>query len=404
MLFSLLLRGSRLAGQIARRVPPRAIASECSCFRHASGGVELHYTLAQSEGKGDAPPLLLHLNHGFGANSLTWDPLVQQLASRLSSARPVSLAAHDRVGFGLSSRPADFRAYADDVASEHALTLASALSSHTQRRLSASNSSSPSKIHLSSGRKAKLSSANTTRLVLVGHSLGGALSVRMFADAMRSRAKYGNLADRVECLVLIAPAIIAKPPRSPRGRGEQPPASFRRAALQAVSSRAACALDALDAIADMIRRYRWPVQIVGSDRGIACFLSKELASSISLISRPLKARKQESSEAAWMSDAEAWDAVRRSGVPVLIVHGLQVRAEIGAANDHNSRRLVESMPSAKLVQLEDCGHCPQVGPHHTYPDAPHSHAPCAYSTNASQEEMTAELTNIIADFIASPVN
>jgi len=57
----------------------------------------------------------------------------------------------------------------------------------------------------------------------------------------------------------------------------------------------------------------------------------------------------------WMSDAEAWAAVRASGVPVLIVHG---------ANDRivplsNSRSLLRSMPGARLLEFEDCGHCPQ---------------------------------------------
>ena len=67
-------------------------------------------------------------------------------------------------------------------------------------------------------------------------------------------------------------------------------------------------------------------------------------------------RRADGAAPQWLSDAEAWAALRESGLPVLILHGAQDRI----VPPGNSRRLLDTMPNAKLIELDDCGHCPQV--------------------------------------------
>jgi hypothetical protein len=106
----------KMQKQMARLVSTRAAACKGSSFRKLDG-VELHYTqhtcggnaspITQDVAPDGVAPLLVHFNHGFGANALTWDPLFAQLDGFLSarSDRVASLAAHDRAGFRLTSRP-----------------------------------------------------------------------------------------------------------------------------------------------------------------------------------------------------------------------------------------------------------------------------------------------------------
>ena len=80
-------------------------------------GVDVHYVECSRAAPAApaAAPLLLHLNHGFGANALTWDTLMEPLAAALSARGdgevPIRLVAHDRLGFGLSGRPTQLYKY-----------------------------------------------------------------------------------------------------------------------------------------------------------------------------------------------------------------------------------------------------------------------------------------------------
>jgi len=69
-------------------------------------GLEVHYlreeqTLDAGATAGAAPPgCVLHMNHGFGASSSSWSPVI----GRLSSGLGALAIAHDTPGFGLTGR------------------------------------------------------------------------------------------------------------------------------------------------------------------------------------------------------------------------------------------------------------------------------------------------------------
>ena len=85
----------KLRRQASQLVPERRAAVEGSrWFEPPSGsaaGVALHYLLARCDPRSapapseQASPLLVHFNHGFGANSWTWDPLHSALQPRLAA-------------------------------------------------------------------------------------------------------------------------------------------------------------------------------------------------------------------------------------------------------------------------------------------------------------------------------
>ncbi len=72
-------------------------------------GLEVHYlreepTSAVDAGAvavaGAAAGCVLHMNHGFGASSSSWSPVIERLSSGLGALA----IAHDTPGFGLTSR------------------------------------------------------------------------------------------------------------------------------------------------------------------------------------------------------------------------------------------------------------------------------------------------------------
>lgn len=123
LVFLVIQRGFRMKKQMRRLVPYKAAACDGSLFRRLPGGVELHYTQHEPHAPKAAAeqkltPITVHFNHGLGSNCFTWDPLFYELGEALSSkAYAPSLIAHDRCGFGLSSRPSG----QDDESKPHAL-------------------------------------------------------------------------------------------------------------------------------------------------------------------------------------------------------------------------------------------------------------------------------------------
>jgi pimeloyl-ACP methyl ester carboxylesterase len=114
----------------------------------------------------------------------------------------------------------------------------------------------------------------------------------------------------------------------------------------------------------MLTRYRWPAQVAGADRGVACFVLSALLGARQLRTADLtsvgapEARDAEARAAAAlaMTDAQLVRALREAEVPVLIVHGTDDRL----VPLSNSRRLAQQLgPLATLVELPGCGHCPQ---------------------------------------------
>ena len=112
IVFAVLQLGRRLHKQSSRLVSEREAAIEGSAFANVAPGVVLHHILSPpsttSAAGGEARgALLVHFAHGFGANALTWSPLFASLRGSLERAAPrtaLTLAAHDRLGFGLSPR------------------------------------------------------------------------------------------------------------------------------------------------------------------------------------------------------------------------------------------------------------------------------------------------------------
>ena len=429
LVFAALRLGRRLQKQAGVLVSERQAAVEGSNFVELAEGARVHYLLSEpphvpplpADGttRPRAPPLLVHLNHGFGANAFTLDPLIESLGSamraRAPSGAPLWLCAHDRLGFGLSSRPREAREYGVACGAALGLGLLDALP------------------------LGDASDRTACRTIFVGHSLGASLSARM---AVLERARvaprrllqlaglaatgagdgeaHAPLRPAAAAIVLIAPALVAgasaRPPSegvveapapspspSPSASPSLSPARRRPRAAALVAgmgaalgtaSQASLLLlvraiilpllwsarfwkrgigaayaDAARLAPPMLTRYRWPAQVAGADRGVACFVLSALLGARLLhtadftsvgapVARDAEARDAEARAAAAlaMTDAQLVRALREAEVPVLIVHGTDDRL----VPLSNSRRLAQQLgPLATLVELPGCGHCPQ---------------------------------------------
>jgi len=333
-------------------------AVEGSLFTEVAPGVSLHHliTVLPPAASGEAtvalPPLLLHLNHGFGASALTFDKFWASL--NFSTSRPVCLSSHDRTGFGLSSRPADPEAYTDDQGAAHANALLDLLPG--------------------------------AETLLGGHSIGAGLAARM-ASAPGAAAAEGG---RVQALVLIAPALL--PPRTrPSAAAPTPPpgASARRDAaaslgrtlratlakptgwlvLAAVRLAVRCVIFSrrfwnialhiayakpANPEPEMMVRYRWPAQVHGADRGVACVALAMMWRSKDELMQRLTGRTSRSGVGRQQTDAEVCERLAALGLPILILHGTADRI----VPISNSRALARKLPAARLVEIQGCGHVP----------------------------------------------
>ena len=390
------------------------VAVEGSRFARVFPGIVLHYLLAPASqpGPSDPPPLLMHFNHGFGANALTFDPLFESLGSALAKRSPrtaVWFAAHDRVGFGLTSRPREMIKYADEPAAAHGLRLLDMV-----EPLVTGPPPSPTQVGAEPqeppppGARAGRSRPPT---VLVGHSLGGALSARM---AVQLASADGDA--HIKALVLIAPALItlgaapAADPAAGAAEAARAPSALRASCGRVlhvagwpvrVLSRPVRRLGMWTCVSgvrlavqcmihsgrfwqrglgmayssggvprdEMVARYRWAARVRDADRGVACFTLAQLGAAVggagrarggAAATRPRDQgnEPQEDFEEGLManrpSDATVVDELRRRGVPVLIIHG----ADDAIVPPSNSRRLADRL-GCRLVELPQCGHCPQ---------------------------------------------
>ena len=357
--------GRRVQIQSRCLCSPAEAAVEGSCFK-AIDGVDVHYVESSSPASpaSATAPLLLHLNHGFGANALTWDTVIEPLTAALAARRregPVRIVAHDRLGFGLSGRPAQLYKYQTDFQAAVALRLLD-------------------------GAVPATSASPPPPTVLVGHSIGSILSATMAVQQAGS--------GRVRGLVLIAPAILARArPRPPAPASALPAAAMVAASLAARLARAAVRgvlllltpllrvlLQLLiaqprfwqrgvaSAYGDpqklepsMLLRYRWPVQVRGSSEGVLRFVTAQLLETGRGARNDPAARKQrrgaraaEPAPAPAPAEPPLREALAALQLPVLIIHGAKDRL----VPLFNSRRLVASMPSASLLELPECGHVP----------------------------------------------
>ena len=423
LVFAALRLGRRLQKQAGVLVSERQAAVEGSNFVELAEGARVHYLLsepphvpplpADSTTRPRAPPLLFHLNHGFGANAFTLDPLIESLGAavraRAPPGAPLWLCAHDRLGFGLSSRPREAREYGVACGAALGIGLLDALP------------------------LGDASDRSACRTILVGHSLGASLSARM---AVLERARvaprrllqlaglaatgagdgeaHAPLRPAAAALVLIAPALIAgaiarasslpaaegvveapSPSLSPARR--RPRSAALLAGVGAALGKASQAVmlllvrtivlpllwsgpfwargvgaayaDAARLAPPMLTRYRWPSQVAGADRGVACFVLSALLGARPLPTADLtsvgapgtRGAEARAAAALAMTDAQLVRALREAEVPVLILHGTDDRL----VPVSNSRRLAQQLgPLATLVELPGCGHCP----HEEYPE------------------------------------
>ena len=365
--------------------PEVGLATPSSHFTKSSCHSHVLHSICHCEGRAhDAPIVCCHFSHGFAANCLTWEPFFPLFAQALSRASTkLVLVAHDRPGFGLTSRPTHLDAYSESTCTDLAVDLVEQTMAAARRHEDADPSEG---------------------LVLIGHSLGCAQSVRM---ALRRP-------HAVRALVLLAPALMP----CPRGCLPEAPPLLRRAlrmcagaglGITLCSSRLVlvplagliarglsvalrlvlfyCLHSALfwrtmlaHAYADerkltsgMEWRYRWVTRVRGADaatvRYLAALARQQLynlwpdQSGSDAQARGDSAARCASggaSSAPLRDDESLWRELAMARLPVLIVHGRRDRV----IPTWNSRRLAASMPSAHLVELDACGHnvheeCPE---------------------------------------------
>jgi pimeloyl-ACP methyl ester carboxylesterase len=153
---------------------------------------------------------ILHLNHGFGASSLSWLPALPILVERLNC--DVGLA-HDAPGFGFTNRRRqnnhdDDEYYTTKRSAKIGLALL----------LKASAANSP--VHQSSH-------GNDVVTVLMGHSMGSLTTLRMVLDLVRKNEQKDKLFNITKChVVLVAPVFRpTSPKRSTRTSSTVTPSS-----------------------------------------------------------------------------------------------------------------------------------------------------------------------------------
>ncbi|KAG5182234.1 Alpha/Beta hydrolase protein [Tribonema minus] len=364
--FQLIYRELFLAPRLNKPedVPP----STSSQFREAAG-IKVHL-LHESPPSPETSNTVLHFNHGFGACSLSWEPVLARLARSLN-ARAL---AHDMPGFGLTQR-VPLRRTAGVYTLQKNAEITRAL--------------------LKPGDSGSDSEGGHKHTILFGHSMGGVTAALAAVGA--------EFEPRYTTLVLVAPALtavtrtpattnlaaaaaadappspqqrrarlsmLAAPFRGLRSAGERAARFlYRRALLPVASPLVALSLhpivysgafwrtglqkawfDKAGVGLEVVNRYRWPSLVRRWDRGLALFvLSQSRWSKVAHSDTP-----EEPLVAALKRKADA-------GMRIILIHGAQDPL-VSAAS---SRALKSLIPAIDLVELQNCGHVP----HEEMPDA-----------------------------------
>ena len=209
-----------------------------------------------------AATLLCHFSHGFASNCLTWAPFITaHLAPALHRRTDAGgagceatllMVAHDRPGFGLTSRPLTVEGYSEAAGARLALALvrrlvrrlllpprvcwsdvatggAATVSAAVEDDATAADAPGESP-----HARSRYPTQRPPRVLLVGHSLGCAQAVRMALrlHAQGSRGPQGTAeegqpqgtpqgtpracqqSDDVAALILLAPALMPCPRRA----------------------------------------------------------------------------------------------------------------------------------------------------------------------------------------------
>jgi pimeloyl-ACP methyl ester carboxylesterase len=327
----------------------RAAADASSRFTRV-GDVDVHFKRVKYV-RG-APKRVVECMHGFGANVSSWT--VRDTMVALSEALEADVAAHDSAGFGLTERVRDVGKY---TRASDAKVCAAIIEQ----------------------MKSDASSSSSLETVLVGHSLGAV------GAALACSNDIG--ASRV---VLVAPAIIAGKTRSPKGRL---PITIR-VVLACITATATAAtwcltyamkpfvvfvlrqlvrnkqfwINGLSAAIDKSRVASMPVNWVDGYRqpsivrGWEDGMFRVVLAAVAAVNSPAEifraalaaARRDLDDQAADDEEEDAIQAIVKSGVKVLIVHG-ENDAIVPVTN---SLALVDRIPNARLEIVPRCGHMP----------------------------------------------
>ena len=377
------------------------LAMQTSRFLSCPGvhgqNVSVHHITAVAKPQHENGIMVCHFSHGFASNCLTWEPFFATFKRSLHGSHAgkctqhlrLVLMAHDRPGFGLTSRPDEVDGYSDASNTRLGLYLMQQIA---RRQASSRTPASPSSAISSR-------SNSEEQLLLCGHSLGCAQVVRMaMAHKHAPRA-----------LILLAPALMPCP------RKWLPawllhvfaPAACIASCLCVVGRRCALPVVALflrvgavclrlvlfyclhsglfwrytlrNAYADpskldssMEFRYRWVTRVKGADVGTLNYLAALYRQQLyNLWGEGESSGEQTgpggdlwpwgaSARAPMNADDAVWRQLSERNIPVLIVQGNQDRV----IPPFNARRLAAAMPSAELVELDGCGHnvheeCPE---------------------------------------------
>lgn len=145
----------------------------------ANGPIKVHYLLYEASKNTNVNESFafdyLHFNHGFGASSLSWLPVLPPLVHELSAKAGI---AHDAIGFGFTDRPGPhlLKMYSFDTSAAVGLSLI-----------------------MQNATETSMKRLTPRKVVLIGHSMGALATLRMARQ----------LPQHINCSVmLVSPALI----------------------------------------------------------------------------------------------------------------------------------------------------------------------------------------------------
>lgn len=145
----------------------------------ATRPIKVHYLLYEASKNTNANESFafdyLHFNHGFGASSLSWLPVLPPLVHELSAKAGI---AHDAIGFGFTDRPGPhlLKMYSFDTSAAIGLSLI-----------------------MQNATETSMKRLTPRKVVLIGHSMGALATLRMARQ----------LPQHINCSVmLVSPALI----------------------------------------------------------------------------------------------------------------------------------------------------------------------------------------------------
>eukprot|EP00903_Cladosiphon_okamuranus_P007579 g7352.t1 len=196
---------------------PESVAFPNSRFEDVDG-LEVHFLREDPRdpspgadgGTEVSPPgCVVHMNHGFGASSSSWSPVIRLLSTNLGALA----VAHDTPGFGLTARAGLLKA------NRYSLRSNAAITSELVRRAIG---------------ELDTSTAAPPRCILMGHSMGCITAATAAIDP--------SLAPQQTTLVLVAPALSLGS-TSKKLTAEQQRAAARRKAAAAAAAVGVPAVD-----------------------------------------------------------------------------------------------------------------------------------------------------------------